>query len=366
MKRTPLYSRYATLEGVKLVEFGGWELPLHYAGGITAEHEAVRTRAGLFDVSHMGECVVSGESAPAYLDYLCTNTISDMQEGQCRYTMMCYPDGTVVDDLLVYRRSPTTFFLVLNAANSEKDLRWIQTENPRSGQCPEVIDISDSTALLALQGPKALSILSTLVPDCDQIRPFTFRGMCEVGEVMCLVSRTGYTGEDGFELYCNSDEAPLLWDTLLEAGAREGLIPCGLGARDTLRFEAKLPLYGQEIGDTITPLEANLSVFVKLDKEEFCGKDALLQQKSEGVPRTLRGLEMIDRGVPRTGYPILLGDEEIGMVTSGLKSPTLGGFYALALLKREVEVHIGDRVDVMIHAKRREARLVKTPFYKRG
>ena len=366
MKRTALYPCYESYPGVKLVDFGGWHLPLHFADGITAEHEAVRTRAGLFDVSHMGECMVSGESAAEYLDYLCTNSISDMTIGQCRYTLMCYPNGTVVDDLLIYRRTDSSFLVVMNAANTEKDLAWITSQNPESHRCPQVVDLSIGTVQIALQGPLSVAILSKLVEDCDSIKGFTFRSQVEVGDVMALVSRTGYTGEDGFELYCASDDGPQLWNTLLQAGRDEGLVPCGLGCRDTLRMEAKLPLYGHEISDAITPLEANLGVFVKLDKDCFCGKEVLVKQKEEGIPRTLRGIEMIDKAVPRGGYPVFHGDEEIGFVTSGTKSPTLGIFCAYVMIKRDTGLKFGDQLQILIHGQKKRAKLVKTPFYKHG
>lgn len=365
MKRTPLYACYSTYPDVKLIDFGGWELPVQFQSGILAEHEAVRTKAGLFDVSHMGECLISGEHADAYLDYLCTNSISDMAVGQCRYTLMCYPNGTVVDDLLIYRRTETSFLVVMNASNTPKDLAWITKENPKADLCPQVVDLSEATVQIALQGPLSEQILSTLVSDCASIKSFTFRSQCEVGEVMALISRTGYTGEDGFELYCASDDGPLLWDTLLAAGKDYGLIPCGLGSRDTLRMEAKLPLYGHEISDSITPLEANLGVFVKLDKPDFCGKEALVKQQEEGIGRTLRGIEMLDKAVARNGYRVFLGTDDIGYVTSGNKSPSLGIFCAYVLIDRSTGLKFGDIVEVEIHGQRKRAKLVRTPFYKR-
>lgn len=365
MKRTPLYDTYHSYEGAKLVDFGGWELPLHFKGGITAEHNAVRTGAGLFDVSHMGECVISGEGALDYLEYLCTNSIADLEIGRCRYTMMCYPNGTVVDDILVYRRAEGTFMLVLNAANTDKDLAWIVEGNPRSAACPEVIDISTSTALLALQGPKASEILASFVPAVRDLESFAFQSQCEIEDIYAVVSRTGYTGEDGFEIFCNVDDAPRLWDLLLKRGASSGLVPCGLGSRDSLRIEAKLPLYGHEISDEITPLEANLGSFVKLDKGDFCGRDALVAQQEGGIPRSLRGLRMIDGGVPRPGYRVCHGGVEIGVITSGTKSPTLGGFWAYALVDRSSALKFGSEVTVMIHGQPKRAEVVKSPFYRR-
>lgn len=366
MNRTPLFSRYSTYEGVKLIDFGGWELPVNFSTGILSEHDAVRNRAGLFDVSHMGECLVSGETAAEYLDYLCTNSISDLRVGQVRYTLMCYPNGTVVDDLLVYRRTDISFLVVMNASNIEKDLAWIKEGNPKAASCVEIANLSASTVQIALQGPLAVSILEKLVPDCKSIGTFTFRSQCEVGEVMALISRTGYTGEDGFELYCSSDDGVLLWDLLLETGEAEGLIPCGLGCRDTLRMEAKLPLYGHELSDTITPLEANLGVFVRMEKPDFCGKESLSLQMESGIPRTLRGVLMVDKGVPRNGCKVYLGDEEYGYVTSGTKSPTLNEFCAYVLIKRNPPLKFGDMLEIEIHGQRKRAKLVKTPFYKHG
>jgi len=367
MKRTPLFDVYSTYEGIKLVDFGGWELPVNYAKGIIAEHEAVRTKVGLFDVSHMGECLVTGESATEFLDYLCTNAISSIKKGEIMYTMMCYPNGTVVDDLLIYCRDRTSYLVVMNASNIEKDLAWMKEGLPFPGEeRPTIVDLSERTALLALQGPRSVDVLKTLVPECEDMSPFTYRSPCAVGEVMSLISRTGYTGEDGFELYCASEDAALLWNTLLEAGAEQGLECCGLGCRDTLRLEAKLPLYGHEISDSITPLEANLGYFVRLEKEDFCGKQALVKQKEEGIPRTLRGVEMVDKAVPRAGCEVFLNDESIGFVTSGTKSPTLQIFCAYVLIKREPKLAFGDELTIEIHGKKKRAKLVKTPFYKHG
>ncbi len=366
MKRTPLYESYNTYPGVKLIDFGGWELPVQFETGILGEHEAVRTRAGLFDVSHMGECNVNGETAAAYLDYLCTNSISDMEKGQCRYTLMCYPNGTVVDDLLIYRRNDISFLVVMNASNIEKDMAWITKDNPRASECPMVQNISDETVQIALQGPLAVDILKTLVPDCDDIKTFRFKSPCEVDDVITLISRTGYTGEDGFELYCAAQDGPRLWEILMEAGKPFGMVSCGLGCRDTLRMEAKLPLYGHEISDSITPLEANLGVFVKLEKDDFCGKTALVEQKENGIPRTLRGIEMVDKAVPRGGYRVFLDGKDIGFVTSGTKSPTLGIFCAYVMINRDTGLKFGDIVEIEVHNHLKQAKLVKTPFFKHG
>lgn len=369
MKRTPLFAAYGNVPGVKLTDFGGWELPVNFASGIIAEHQAVRTAAGLFDVSHMGECMVSGSSAKEYLNWLCTNDIASMVPGQVMYTLMCYPSGTVVDDLIVYCFSETEYMVVMNAANVEKDLDWMIQGNPCAcdgSSTPSIRDISAETVQLALQGPRAQDILSSLLPDVGNLGFFRFERHLLVAGVPCLVSRTGYTGEDGFELYCAAKDGVTLWSALLRSGETYGLVPCGLGARDTLRMEAKLPLYGHEISDAITPLEANLSVFVKLEKPDFCGRNALLKQQQDGIPRSLRGIEMLDGGVPRHGYPVFLGDREIVFVTSGAKSPTLDKFCGYVLIDRSTALKFGDTVDIEIHGKRKRAALVRTPFYKRG
>jgi aminomethyltransferase len=361
-KHTPIFAIYGTDPKVKMIDFGGWGMPVDFGDGIIPEHNAVRCDAGLFDVSHMGECYVKGRDAAAYLSWICTNHISTMQDGQCMYTLMCYENGTVVDDLLVYRINGASYLLILNASNTEKDLAWLQGHT--AGYSVVVEDASSSFAQLALQGPKAVEILIQLVPDCADMKGFTFRQDVNVGGIDCLVSRTGYTGEDGYELYCASTDGCALWKLLLEKGKPYGLVPCGLGSRDTLRIEAKLPLYGHEISDTITPLEANLGVFVDLEKDDFCGKAALSKQKAEGIPRSLRGVKMVDGGVPRAGYKVFHGTEEIGYVTSGTKSPTLDAFIAYVLVKRDTGLVFGDTVDVEIHGKLRKAELVRTPFYK--
>lgn len=368
MRHTALYNEYAQYKGVRMTEFGGWELPLHYAAGIIAEHQTVRTKAGLFDISHMGECLINGPLASAYVDYLVTNSILSMEDGQIIYTLMCYPSGTVVDDLIIFRLHEDSYWVVMNAANVEKDLAWMREENPwaRSGKSiPQIIDTSNDTSLIALQGPCSEKILVKLCPQASSLTFFRFLLEVEVAGVRCMVSRNGYTGEDGFEIYCANEQAVHIWRSLLEAGKEEGLLPCGLGARDTLRLEAKLPLYGHEISEEITPLEANLGVFVKLEKSDFCGKDALLAQQEQGIPRSLRGIEMIEPAVPRPLYRVYLNEEDIGYVTSGAKSPTLGIFCGYVLIKRETALKFGDEVEIEVHGKRKRARIVKTPFYKR-
>lgn len=361
LKRTPLYEQYKAL-GVKFVAFGGWELPVQFSS-IKEEHEAVRTRAGLFDVSHMGEVEITGEDALSFLQKLLTNDVSRLSDGQVQYTLMCNEYGGTIDDLLVYRKERDHYFLVLNAANTEKDLEWMRKN--RFGDV-EITDVSSKTALLALQGPLAERIVQKVADtDVKAIRFFRFADRVDVAGIPVLISRTGYTGEDGFELYCASDDVVALWNALLVAGEDEGLIPCGLGARDLLRFEAGLPLYGQELSETITPFEAGLDFVVKLNKkEEFIGKEALLKQKEEGVARKLVGIEMIDRGIPRTGYDVFVADEKVGVITSGTQSLSLKKNVGLALIDRDYTA-LDTVVNVQVRNKRLKAKVVKTPFYQR-
>lgn len=369
LKRTPLYDVYKDYNGVKIIDFGGWELPVNFESGIISEHMAVRKNAGLFDVSHMGEITVEGPGSEKFIDWLLTNNVKGMSDYQCLYSPMCYPEGGIVDDLMVYRYSPEKYLLVVNASNSDKDFNWITKENEyvKSGsKMPEIKNLSEKYGQLALQGPKANEYLKQIVGDVvDSIEFFHFKDGIEIAGTKCIVSRTGYTGEDGFEIYCSSDAVADVWKELLKRTSDKGVLPCGLGARDTLRFEAKLPLYGHELTKDISPLEANLSVFVKLDGDDFCGRDALLKQKEEGIPRSLRGCEMVDRGVPREHYKVFsVEGEEIGMVTSGSKSIMLDKFCGLVLIKRGGGLKIGDEIEIEIGKKRRKARLVKTPFYK--
>lgn len=359
LKRTPLYPAYQ--DQAKLIEFGGWDMPVQFTS-IKEEHHAVRNAAGLFDVSHMGEVEVSGPDAADYLQRLTTNDIHKLQDNQAQYTLMCYPDGGVVDDLLIYKKADNDYLLVLNAANLDKDVEWM---NKHVADDVDIRDVSAETALLALQGPKAETIFQRLTSvDLSAIRPFRFVPDADVAGVKAIISRSGYTGEDGFELYVPAEDAAALWEKLLEAGKADGLLPCGLGARDTLRFEARLPLYGQELSASISPYEAGLGFAVKLDKDDFIGKSALAEQKEHGIPRKLVGIEMVERGIPRPHYPVYVEDEEIGEVTSGTQSPTLQKNLGLALIKREYG-ELDREVLVDIRGKRVKAKIVKTPFYKR-
>ncbi len=368
LKRTVLYDVYKDYDGVKLIDFGGWELPVNFEAGIIGEHMAVRENAGLFDVSHMGEITVEGETAETFINWLVTNDVASMHDNQCMYSPMCYPDGGVVDDLLVYRYSRVKYLLVVNASNIEKDYKWISEENEwikKSSSKPDLENISGKMSQIAFQGPKAVDYMKELVgAEAAQIKFFHFRDDLKIAGKSAIISRTGYTGEDGFEIYIANEDAADVWNTLYQSTRDRGVIPCGLGARDTLRFESKLPLYGHELTKDISPLEANLSYFVKLEKDDFCGKDALVSQKENGIPRSLRGCEMVDRGVPRAGYTVHLNGEEIGFVTSGTKSPMLNKFLGLVLVKRGLGLKTGDEIEVAINGKLKKAKLVKTPFYK--
>lgn len=361
LKRTPLFEVYAN-HGGKTIDFGGWELPVQFSS-IKAEHEAVRAKAGLFDVSHMGEIILTGTDSEAYLQKLMTNDVSKLVDGQAQYTAMCYNDGGIVDDLLIYKVENNHYLLVVNAGNIEKDYNWMQEQV--SGDVT-LENKSEDYGLLALQGPLAQVILQKLTTkNLDEIGFFRFANNVEVASKNVIVSRTGYTGEDGFEIYASANDVTALWRSILDAGKEEGLLPCGLGARDTLRFEACLPLYGQELTKDISPLEANIGFVVKLKKEQdFNGKSVLIEQKENGVPRKSIGIEMIDKGIPRTGYPVFVEDKQIGYITSGTQSPTLKKNIGLALIDATF-AELGQEVEIEIRNKRLKAVTVATPFYKR-
>lgn len=362
LKRTPLFDVYKEYGG-KTIDFGGWELPVQFSS-IKEEHEAVRTRAGLFDVSHMGEIEVKGPGSLAYLQKMMTNDISKLKNGGAQYTAMCYENGGTVDDLLVYKLEEDHYLLVVNASNIEKDFAWLKDHLDAD---VEIDNLSEGMAQLALQGPAAENVLQKLANEHDlsQIGFFKFNEEVDLNGKKALISRTGYTGEDGFEIYCKADDVISIWKDILETGKCAGVIPCGLGARDTLRFEANLALYGQELSPEISPLEAGIGFAVKLNKEEdFIGKEALKQLKENGLPRKLVGIEMIDRGIPRHGYPVYKGDVQIGEVTTGTQSPTLKKNIGLALIDAK-ETELGNEVEVEIRGKRLKAAVSATPFYKR-
>jgi aminomethyltransferase len=342
-----------------MVPFAGWEMPVEY-GGIAKEHTAVRTAAGLFDVSHMGEFEVRGPEAVDLIQHITTNDVSKLVDGQAQYSAIAYPHGTVVDDLLVYRHSAEHFMLVVNASNIGKDFEWVNSHNRVDAT---VENISDDLALLAVQGPKAIEIAQPLVDVqlSEVVRYHFVQG--KVCNVDAIVSRTGYTGEDGFEFYFSAAESEHVWNTLLEKGSGFGLLPAGLGARNTLRLEAKYLLYGSDMDGTTTLLEAGLGWIVKLDKGEFIGREALQKQKQDGVKRRLVGFEMLGKDIARDHYPVFVHGREVGHVTSGTPSITLKKNIGLAYLPAE-HASIGTTFHVAVRSKTSEARVVRTPFYK--
>ncbi|WP_168124023.1 glycine cleavage system aminomethyltransferase GcvT [Paenibacillus sp. HB172176] len=364
--RTPLFPVYSSFPGARCIDFGGWELPVQFSG-ILKEHEAVRTKAGLFDVSHMGEFLVSGPGAESFLQRMLTNDVSRLSVGAAQYTIMCYENGGTVDDLLVYKLADEQFMLVVNASNIDKDFNWLQ-EHLEDGIT--LVNVSEKTALLALQGPLAAEILAGLTDaPLASLPSFHFLQNVSLSGVTALLSRTGYTGEDGFEIYCSAKDAVTVWNGLMAAGEPLGLQPIGLGARDTLRFEARLPLYGQELSASISPLEAGLGFFVKLDKGDFVGREALAKQKEDGMRRRTVGLEIAERGIPRSHYPVFAdagaAAEPIGEITTGMQSPTSKRNLGLALIDSAFAAQDA-KLWVEIRGKKFEAAVVKTPFYKRG
>ena len=359
MKRTPLFSAHRRA-GAKMVEFAGWEMPVQYHGVID-EHRAVRQGAGLFDVSHMGEIEVRGENALELCQRLTANDISRMRLGQAQYNLLLNERGGVIDDVIFYRLERDSFFICVNASNSDKDFAWLRAQ---AAGAAEVENVSDKYAQLALQGPRAAKILQSLTGvSLAEVKSFSF-AFADVASVRCLAARTGYTGEDGFELYCAAESAPRLWTALLDAGAADGLVPAGLGARDTLRLEKSYPLYGHELDDTTTPLEAGLEWVTKFSKPDFIGRDVLLKQKERGVERKLVGLEMLEPGIARGGYPLFKNSINIGRVTSGTRSPSLGKAIALGYVGAE-HAGVGEVVDVEIRTRKVPAKIVSLPFYRR-
>lgn len=357
-RKTPLYDVHVE-EGGKIVPFAGYLLPVQYSG-VIAEHKAVRTKAGLFDVSHMGEVLFTGPGALASINHLLTNDYTNMKVGKVRYGVMCHEDGGAIDDLIVYKFGEESYFIVVNAANREKDFAHMQ-QNLLPNTKAE--DISDTIAQLALQGPEAPGILAKLVSDPSTIPTgyYTAVAHVDVDGIDCMVSCTGYTGEGGYELYCAAADGPALWKKLREAGTDAGLVPCGLGARDTLRLEASMPLYGHELADDITPVQAGLDFAIKLD-HDFIGRDALVAQ---GAPEMVRvGLEATGRGIMREHQDIYLGDKVIGHTTSGTMCPYVGKALAMAYVPRSA-AEIGTEVEVDVRGRRVSAKVVPMPFYSR-
>lgn len=356
--KTPLYDTHVAL-GAKMVPFGGYSMPVQYEAGVIKEHMAVREQAGLFDVSHMGEILLEGKDALANLQKILTNNFTNMVDGQARYTTMCNEEGGCVDDLIVYKQSDDHYFIVVNAANKDKDFKWMCDH--QFGDAT-FTDVSDQYGLLALQGPKAMDILRKLTKEESIPQKYyhaVFDG--EVAGIPCIVSKTGYTGEDGVELYVTSDRVVEVWNAVLEAGKEEGLLPCGLGARDTLRMEAAMPLYGHEMNDSVSPLETGLGFAVKMDKDDFIGKAAL---EANPAQRKRIGLKVVGRGIVREEQDVFVGEQKIGVTTSGTHCPFLGCAVAMALVQKDA-VALGDHVEVEVRGRRVEAEVVALPFYKR-
>jgi aminomethyltransferase len=353
LKRTPLHAAHVQA-GAKMVPFGGWDMPVQY-DGILAEHQAVRQKVGVFDISHMGEFTIAGPNAEAVLNRLLTNDVRKTAVGQGQYTLMCTETGGVVDDLIFYRIAPTVFLLVVNAGNIDKDFSWIKSH----AHAPiEFENASDRTAALAVQGPDAVKVL----PEVANLAPFHIVTATLFG-TPCRVARTGYTGEDGFEILCDAANATGLWNELLKRGVK----PCGLGARDTLRLEACLPLHGNDITELTTPIEAGLNRFVSLDKGDFIGRNVLAEQREKGVARKLMAFKMAAEKCPppRSHYPILAGGRKIGEVTSGSQSPTLGGGIGLGYIETPSAV-VGTAIEIEVRGKLFPAVIEKKPLYKRG
>jgi aminomethyltransferase len=360
-RKTPLYDEHVRL-GAKLVPFGGFAMPVQYPTGIRAEHEAVRTAAGLFDVSHMGEFRVEGPGALELVSGITTNDPSRLSIGQAQYSAMCIEDGGIQDDLVVYRLGEDLFRLVVNAANLAAD--WAHVVEHAGEADAELTDESEEIALLALQGPAAPEILQPLASEA--LDPIGFYHFVEgrVDDVPAVISRTGYTGEDGFELYVAASDAGRVWRRLLQAGESVGLVPAGLGARDTLRLEMGYALYGNDIDRKTTPLEAGLGWLVKLDKGPFVGREALRRQKEEGIRRRLRGFRLTERGFPRAGYPVRFAGSEVGPVRSGTVSPTLG--YGIGTAYLPADAAPGDEVAVVIRDEEVPGTVESMPFYRDG
>ena len=358
-KKTPLYDCHVELGG-KMVPFAGYIMPVQYSD-IIEEHMAVRTKVGIFDVSHMGEVIISGSDALKNINYLFTNDFTNMTDGRVRYSPMCNPEGGVIDDLLIYRMNQEKYLVVVNASNREKDVAWMKEHI--FGQVT-LEDVSDSIAQIALQGPKARAVLAKLTQEYNiPEKYYTFIENGKVSDVECLISQTGYTGEHGYELYCDAENAQKLWKALLQVGREEEILPCGLGARDTLRLEAAMPLYGHEMDDTVSPLETGLDFGVKLQKNDFIGKSALL---AKGEPKITRvGLMVTGRGIIREHCSVFVGEEKIGDTTSGTFLPFLDGAYAMALVDKK-HSELGTAVSVEVRGRRIEAEIVALPFYKKS
>lgn len=357
MQRTRLYDTHVAL-GARMVPFAGFEMPVQYQSPLE-EHAAVRQSAGLFDIDHMGQLIVEGPEALEFLQYVVTSDVSDLHEWEAGYSLLCYADGGTVDDIFIYHL-PEYYYVVVNASNREKDVKWLQAH--AAGFAVTITDVSEETYMLAFQGPKAQDVLQRITGmDLGEIR-FHYSARAAVADVDTLIGNTGYTGEYGYELFFDANEAETVWNAILEAGEPEGVVPVGLAARDSLRFEPCLPLYGHELSPDISPLEAGLGFAVKTNKGDFVGRDALLKQRLEKPALKLVCLEMIDRGVPREHYDVEI-DGRHGFVTTGMFAPTVEAYAAMALIPREL-AEVGKELDVIIRGKPKKARIVRRPFYK--
>jgi len=364
LKKTPLNNAHRQLGG-RMVDFGGWDMPVQYPAGTIEEHLRTRTHAGLFDVSHMGEIDVRGRDAIAFVNRLTSNDVTKLIDGQAQYTALTTPEGTVIDDLLVYRFSDDHLFLVVNAGTTDKDWDWIKSHH--AGESVELKNVSADYCQLALQGPDAVSILQKLTDTpLSDIKYYHFSNGA-VDNVDAIISRTGYTGEDGFEVYAAAAEGERLWKKILEAGnygSDGGVLPAGLGARNTLRLEAGMALYGHEITEATTLLEANLGWICKLDKGDFIGRDALVHQKETGLTRKLVGFEVMERGIARDDYDVVINEQPVGKVTSGSPAPFLKKNIGFAYLPTEF-ANVGQEIKIDVRGRLTGAQVIKTPFYKR-
>ncbi|MEX6329209.1 glycine cleavage system aminomethyltransferase GcvT [Staphylococcus haemolyticus] len=353
LKKTPLYQNYVD-SGAKIVEFGGWAMPVQYTS-IKEEHNAVRYEVGMFDVSHMGEISIKGNDASKFVQYLLSNDTNNLTDTKAQYTALCNEEGGIIDDLVTYKIGDNDYLLIVNAANTDKDFAWVQKHAPKFDV--EVSNVSNQFGQLAVQGPKARDLVSGLVDiDVSEMKPFDFQQNVTLFGKNVILSQSGYTGEDGFEIYCEAKDTVDIWNGFIE----HNVVPCGLGARDTLRLEAGLPLHGQDLTESITPYEGGIAFAAKpLIEEDFIGKSVLKDQKENGSERRTVGLELLDKGIARTGYPVLdLDGNEIGEVTSGTQAPSSGKSIAMAIIKRD-EFEMGRELLVQVRKRQLKARIVK-------
>jgi aminomethyltransferase len=362
LRKTPLHARHRA-SNARMVPYAGWDMPVEYSG-ISNEHLAVRTRAGVFDVSHMGEIEIAGKNALAAVQLISSNDASLLQTGQAQYAGLTTPEGTFVDDMLVYRVAPSHFMLVVNAANTAKDFAWISEQIKTVGDVA-AIDSSSRYALIAVQGPAAREVLQPLATIALSDIGYYHFGYGEVASARATISRTGYTGEDGYEIFVPPNVADRLWQAILESGRSADVIPCGLAARDTLRLEAAMRLYGNDIDDTTTVLEAGLGWTIGWKKNAFIGRERLVEQKEKGPSRKLVGFEMIDRGIARQGYPVVRDGRQVGAVTSGTQTPFLKKAIGMAYVPIASSA-VGTEIDIDIRGRISKARIVALPFYSRG